>query len=73
VALPIATIPYQMANPASLFQSNDNSLWGAALEAYSPVIQKKAAEKGKSSKSKTKELLELDNWYVDYRCVVEHF
>ena len=57
-----------MAKSASsllLFPSNDVALWGVALDAYSTVMQKKAAEKGKSSKSKTKELLELDNWYVN--------
>lgn len=45
-----------------LFESDDSSLWEDALNAYSKVLRKKASEKTKYAKSKSSDLVELDEW-----------
>lgn len=46
-----------------LFISTDISLWRAALDVYSKVIEQKESSRSQKSKRNGESLVELDNWY----------
>ena len=53
---------YQMATGEELFGSDDSSLWECALDSYFKVLQGRASEKSKNTKSKPSDLVVLDEW-----------